>query len=119
MKYAVIKTGGKQYLVTPGQKLKVEKVNVPEGGPAHRSPASPAGGLGEGGKIIFDEILLLADDKKVELGTPNVKGAKVEAKVLKQGRGKKVLVFRYHSKTRYRKKKGHRQPFTEIEIQKI
>ncbi len=100
--FAIIRTGGKQYLVKPGQKLKVEKINAKEGA-----------------KLTFDEVLLIADDKKVEIGTPLVKGAKVEAKVLRQGRGKKVIVFRYHSKTRYRKKKGHRQHFTEIEITKI
>lgn len=99
---AVIKTGGKQYLVTPGQKLKVEKLNAREGG-----------------KIVFGEVLLVSNDKKMEIGTPYVKGAKIEAKILKQGRGKKVIVFKYHSKTRYRKKKGHRQFFTEVEITKI
>ena len=100
--YAVIKTGGKQYLVEPGKKLKIEKMNAKEGG-----------------KIVFNEVLLAFDNKKVEVGTPLVKGAKVEAKVLKQGRNRKVIVFRYHSKTRYRKKKGHRQHFTEVEITKI
>ncbi|OHA00808.1 MAG: 50S ribosomal protein L21 [Candidatus Sungbacteria bacterium RIFCSPHIGHO2_02_FULL_47_11] len=100
--YAVIKTGGKQYLVEPGKKLKIEKLDV-----------------AEGGKVIFDEVLLVFDDKKTDVGTPLVKSAKVEAKVLKQGRAKKVIVFRYHSKTRYRKKKGHRQHFTEVEITKI
>jgi len=99
---AVVRTGGKQYLVSPGQKLKVEKLNAPEGA-----------------KIVLDEVLLVSDNKKTEVGTPLVKGVKVEAKVLRQGRGKKIIVFRYHSKTRYRKKKGHRQPFSEIEIQKI
>lgn len=100
--FAVIRTGGKQYLVSPGQKLKVEKLDAKEGG-----------------KIVFNEVLLFSDDKKTEIGTPLVKGAKVEAKVLRQGRDKKVLVFKYHAKTRYRKKKGHRQPFTEIEVVKI
>src|SRR3989344_9008835 len=100
--YAVIKTGGKQYLVEPGKKLKIEKLDV-----------------AEGGKVVFDEVLLVFDDKKTDVGTPLVKSAKVEAKVLKQGRAKKVIVFRYHSKTRYRKKKGHRQHFTEVEITKI
>ncbi|MBI2640930.1 MAG: 50S ribosomal protein L21 [Candidatus Sungbacteria bacterium] len=100
--FAVIKTGGKQYLVSPGQKLKVEKLDAKEGG-----------------KIIFGEVLLVADDKKTEIGTPLVKGAKVEAKVLRQGRDKKIIVFKYHAKTRYRKKKGHRQAFTEVEIMKI
>jgi len=100
--FAVIKTGGKQYLVFPGQKIKVEKLNAKEGD-----------------QFTFDEVLLVSDGKKTEIGAPLVKGAKVEAKVLKEGRGKKIIVFRYHSKTRYRKKKGHRQPFTEVEIQKI
>lgn len=100
--FAVIKTGGKQYLVSPGQKLRVEKLDVKEDG-----------------KVMFDEVLLVGEDKKLEIGTPLVKGAKVEARVLRQGRDKKVLVFKYHSKTRYRKKKGHRQHFTEVEITKI
>lgn len=100
--YAVIKTGGKQYLVEPGQKLKVEKLDAKEGA-----------------TISFGEVLLVFDDKKTEVGTPVVRDAKVEAKVLKQGRARKVIVFRYHSKTRYRKKKGHRQHFTEVEITKV
>ena len=100
--HAVIRTGGKQYLVEPGKKLKIEKLNAKEGG-----------------KIVFNEVLLVSDDKKTEVGTPLVKGAKVEAKVLKQGRSRKIIVFRYHSKTRYRKKKGHRQHFTEVEVTKI
>lgn len=99
---AVIKTGGKQYLVTPGQKLKIEKINV-----------------GEGDNFMFEEVLLAADDKKIEIGTPLAAGAKVEAKVLKQARAKKIIVFKYHNKTRYRKKQGHRQHFTEVEIKKI
>lgn len=100
--FAVIKTGGKQYLVSAGQKLKVEKLDVKEGG-----------------EFTFDKVLLIADGKKIEIGSPLVKGARVEAKVLRHGREKKVIVFRYHPKTRYRKKKGHRQPFTEVEIVKI
>jgi len=99
---AVIKTGGKQYLVSPGQKIKIEKVDVEEGK-----------------EITFPEVLLLEKQNKVEIGTPLVKGAKVVGKVLKHGRGKKVIVFKYKSKTRYKKKKGHRQPFTEVEIVKI
>jgi len=102
MQFAVIKTGGKQYLVEPGKKLKVEKLEAEEGS-----------------AFSFDEVLLKGDDKGVEIGTPTVKGAKVEAKVLEQGRGDKIIVFKYHAKTRYRKKKGHRQPFTEVSIEKI
>lgn len=100
--FAVIKTGGKQYLVTPGQKLKIEKLDAKEGD-----------------NFIFDQVLLVAEGQKVEIGNPVVKGTKVEAKVLKQGRGEKIIVFKYHAKTRYRKKKGHRQPFSEVEIKKI
>lgn len=102
MQFAVIKTGGKQYLVSPGKKIKIEKVDAQEGG-----------------NFVFDNILMLFDENEAKIGTPAVQGAKVEAKVLKQGRAKKVIVFRYHSKTRYRKKKGHRQMFTEVEIGKI
>lgn len=102
MQAAVIKTGGKQYLVKPGQRVMVEKLDAKEGE-----------------KFTFDEVLLVSDDKKIEIGTPLVKGAKVEARVLKQGRARKVIVFKYHSKTRYKKKMGHRQPFTEIEISDI
>lgn len=100
--FAVIKTGGKQYKISPGQRVKIEKLDAAEGAVIH-----------------FDDILLTADGGKVDIGTPLVKGARVEAKVLKQGRDRKKIVFKYHRKTRYHKKKGHRQPFTELEIQKI
>ena len=96
---AVIETGGKQYKVSPGQKIKVERL---EGA--------------EGANLNFDKVLLIADEKEVKIGAPYVDGAKVEAKIIKQGRDKKKIVFRYHSKTRYRKKKGHRQHYTEAEI---
>lgn len=99
---AIIKTGGKQYIVSPGQKLKIEKLNVAEG---------------EG--FIFDRVLLTAKENDVKIGIPAIEGAKVEAKILKQGRHKKITILKYHNKTRYRKKIGHRQPFTEVEIEKI
>jgi len=99
---AVIRTGGKQYCVSPGQKLRIEKLNA-----------------AEGAAINFDEVLLVADGDKVDIGTPLVNGATVEAKVLKQGRDRKKIVFKYHPKSRYRKKKGHRQHYTEVEISKI
>jgi len=86
---AVIKTGGKQYLVKEGDKIKIEKL---------------VGATLRGCPIVFDDILF---------------GKKVEAKILRQGRAKKVIVFKYKPKKRYRKKKGHRQEFTEIEITKI
>lgn len=97
--FAVIKTGGKQYIAEPGKKLKIEKV-------PHE----------EGKKFVFDEVLLVADDKATKIGEPLVSGANVEATVLRHGRAKKITNLRYHSKTRHRRKKGHRQHFTEVEI---
>ena len=99
---AVIRTGGKQYLVSPGQKIKIEKVEAKEGS-----------------EIKFDEVLLLEKGKKLEIGTPLVKEVKVTGKIIRHGKGKKVIVFKYKPKTRYKVKKGHRQPFTEVEITKI
>jgi len=99
---AVIKTGGKQYIVTPGQKIKIEKINKKEGE-----------------EIVFGEVLLVEKSKKIEIGTPFVKEAEVTGKILSQGKAKKVIVFKYKPKTRYKVKKGHRQPFTEVEIKSI
>ena len=99
---AVIKTGGKQYLVSQGQKIKIEKLDAKEED-----------------EVIFREVLLLEKQKKLEIGTPFVKGVKVIGKVLGQGKGKKIIVFKYKPKKRYKVKKGHRQPFTEVEILKI
>jgi len=128
MKFAVIESGGKQYKVAAGQKLKVEKLDTRESD-----------------NFTFEKVLLVAEDSRtdaevnadqrgksqresasspresaeVRIGMPYLMGAKVEGKVLRQGRADKVIVFKYHSKTRYRKKKGHRQPFTEVQITKI
>lgn len=99
---AVIKTGGKQYIVTPGKKIKIEKIDKKEGD-----------------KVIFEEVLLVQNEKETKIGTPLVEGAKVSAKVLEQGRDKKVIVFKYKPKKRYKVKKGHRQPFTQVEITKV
>ncbi len=101
-KFAVIETGSKQYRVFVGDKIKVEKLNTEEGD-----------------SFLFDRVLLSNNNDDIEIGYPYLKGVKVEAKVLQQGRSDKVIVFRYHPKTRYRKKKGHRQPFTEVEITNI
>ncbi|UMX48421.1 MAG: 50S ribosomal protein L21 [Candidatus Nealsonbacteria bacterium DGGOD1a] len=97
---AVIKTGGKQYIVSPGQKLKVEKLE------------------GEAGASIkFEEVLLVeTDDKKVEIGQPTVKGAAVAANIVAQTKGPKVIAYKYKAKKRYHLKKGHRQQLTEVEI---
>jgi len=119
---AVIKTGGKQYIVAPGQKIKIEKIEVkPASAPAFaNASAGKKASAGEGGQeITFDEVLLLEKGKKVEIGTPFVKNAKVIGKILSQGKAKKVIVFKYKAKTRYKKKRGHRQPFTEVEIKTI
>lgn len=101
VKLAVIKTGGKQYAVKEGDKIRVEKLNAKEGE-----------------EFEFSDVLLVADNG-VKIGAPNVENAKVTAKILKQERGKKVIIFHYHSKTRYKKKAGHRQYFTEAEILEI
>ena len=99
---AIIKTGGKQYLVSPGEKIKIEKI------------------IGEPGKeVIAGQVLLVEKNRKLEIGTPLVKGVKVIAKIIKQDKAKKVKIFKYKPKTRYKVKKGHRQPFTEVEIIKI
>ena len=99
---AVIRTGGKQYLVSPGQKIKIEKVEKKEGS-----------------EITFNEILLLEKQKKLEIGKPLVKGAKVIGKILRHGKAKKMIILKYKTRKRYKKKLGHRQPFTEVEIVKI
>ncbi|MCL4406420.1 MAG: 50S ribosomal protein L21 [Patescibacteria group bacterium] len=96
---SVIETGGKQYTVSSGDKIKIEKLK-----------AEP------GEEVVFDKVLLQEKDGKVEVGRPYVQGASVKAKVEKQARDKKKIVFHYHAKTRYDKKKGHRQHFTEVVI---
>lgn len=108
---AVIKTGGKQYLVTPGQKIKIEKID-----PRHLKKSV---GASKKEEIVFDEVLLLEKGNKLEIGAPTIKGAKVIGKILRQAKAKKVIVFKYKAKTRRKVKKGHRQPFTEVEILKI
>jgi large subunit ribosomal protein L21 len=97
-KFAVIETGGKQYRVSSGDKIKIEKT-------AHSD-----------GKLAFDKVLLTVDGDEIKIGLPYLDNAKIEGKVLRDARDKKKIVFRYHSKTRYRKLKGHRQHFTEVEI---
>jgi large subunit ribosomal protein L21 len=101
--FAVIKTGGKQYLVSPGDKIKIEKISD----------------QGKEGQIVFDEVLLLEKNKKLEIGSPLVKGATVKGKILKDDKSKKVIVFKYKPKKRYKVKKGHRQPYSEVEIVSI
>jgi len=98
---AVVETGGKQYLISPTQKIKIEKIK----------------NVKEGDEITFDKVLLLVDDKgDVNIGQPYISGAKIIAECEESGRSKKIIVFRYHNKTRYKKKKGHRQPFMKVLI---
>jgi|SRR3989344_4582835 len=100
MTFAVIKTGGKQYKVAEGDVLRVEKLESKDG------------------KVVFEDVLLVVNGE-IKLGKPVVSGAKVSAKILEEGKGDKKMVFRFRSKTRQHKKKGHRQPYTKIEITKI
>jgi large subunit ribosomal protein L21 len=101
MTFAVIKTGGKQYLVEEGQILVVERLEH------------------DGKSISFDEVLLVSQEGGVQVGQPLVKGASVKASVVEDGKADKKIVFRYKAKTRSKKKKGHRQPYTKVKIESI
>ena len=100
--HAIIETGGKQYKVAEGDTLFVEKLDAE----ADQT-------------VTFDKVLAVIDGDNATIGTPVVEGAKVDAKVLKNGKGKKVMIFKYNSKKGYRKRQGHRQPYTKVEIGKI
>ncbi len=100
--YAVIKTGGKQYRVTAGERLKVEKLEVEVGG-----------------KVILDQILVLSDGENTTIGAPLINGATVNATVVSHGRGDKVMIFKFRRRKHYRKTQGHRQSYTEILINDI
>lgn len=100
--YAVIKTGGKQYRVSPGDKLRVESLDVDEGG-----------------SVEFSDILMIGDGDTVSVGTPLVSGAQVTAKVVSHGRGKKVHIIKFKRRKHYQRRMGHRQNFTELEIMSV
>lgn len=100
--YAIIETGGKQYKVSEGDVIYVEKLEV-----------------SEGDKITFDKVLVLGMDDTAEFGAPYLSGASVGATVLEQGKEKKVIVYKYKSKKHYHRKKGHRQPFTRVKIDSV
>lgn len=102
--FAVIETGGKQYKVSEGQIVKIEKIS---------------GKHEEGSKITFDQVLAKDDGKAITLGDPTIKGAKVEAKFIETARNKKIVVMKFKNKTRSFKKNGHKQPYTKVEITKI
>ncbi len=100
--YAIIETCGKQYKVSEGDVVFFEKLDDEEGK-----------------KVKFDKVILVSNEGKVEVGTPYVKGAKVEGKVIAHGKAKKIIVFKYKAKKNYRRKQGHRQPYTKVEITSI
>jgi large subunit ribosomal protein L21 len=97
--YAVVKTGGKQYRVTAGEKLKIEQI-----------PADI------GSEIVLDQVLMVADGDNVSLGNPLVAGAAVNARIIAHGRGEKIRIFKMRRRKLYRKTQGHRQNYTEIEV---
>lgn len=99
--YAIIQTGGKQYKVEQGQTLYIEKLNAAEG------------------ETVELPVLMVVDGEKTTVGTPVVEGVTAKAKVVAHGKGKKVIVFKYKPKKNYRKKTGHRQPYTKIEIESL
>ncbi len=100
--YAIVQTGGKQYRVQPGDTVRVESL-----------PGD------EGDLVELEDVRMVSDDGDVTLGTPNIPGAKVTAEIIGRGRGKKIIVFKYKAKTRYRRKNGHRQNYTELRVTDI
>lgn len=100
--YAVIETGGKQYRVSEGETLKIEKLDAEAGE-----------------KIVFDQVLLVADGDNVKIGAPLVSGIKVNAEVVKEGRSKKVHILKFRRRKHHMKQAGHRQSFTEVKITNI
>ena len=97
--YAIIETGGKQYRVQNGDKIAVEKL-----------------GVADGETVVFDKVLVVGEGAEAKVGTPYVEGSTVEGRVIETGKGKKVVIFKYKAKKEYRKKQGHRQPYTRVEI---
>ena len=100
--YAIIESCGKQYKVAEGDVVFFEKLDAEEGK-----------------KVNFDNVVLVSNEDKIEVGTPYVKGVKVEGKVVKHGKGKKIIVYKYKAKKNYRRTQGHRQPYTKVEITAI
>ncbi len=100
--YAIIQTGGKQYKVSEGDVVYIEKLNAEEGA-----------------SVSFDEVLAVGEGAELKLGNPFVGGATVSGTVLKNGKAKKVLIFKYKPKKGYRRRQGHRQPYTKVQIEKI
>ncbi|MDO8548249.1 MAG: 50S ribosomal protein L21 [bacterium] len=109
--FAIIQTGGKQYMVSEGDTVKIEKLKAP-----------PAGGQGPykvGDSVVFNDVLLVDNGTDTTIGEPFIKGAKVSAEIKKIARAKKVVVIKYKAKSNYFKKRGHKQPYFEIKITKL
>lgn len=102
--FAIIETGGKQYRVSEGEIITIEKIK---------------GEFSTGDKVVFENVLMTDNGSESKIGTPYLAGAKVEAELVEEGRAKKVTVIRYKAKSRYFKKKGHRQPFMKVKVTKI
>ena len=100
--YAIIETGGKQFKVSEGDVLRVEKL-----------------GVAAGESFVFDKVIAVSDGNNLSIGAPYVSGATVDATVIGDGRAKKVVIFKYKPKKGFRKKKGHRQPYTQVKIEGI
>ena len=100
--YAIVKTGGKQYRVSKGDVITIEKLDVEEGN-----------------SVTLDEVLLISDEAGITVGAPYIDGAAVVGSVIGNGKSKKVITFKYKAKKDYRKKQGHRQPYTQVKIEKI
>ena len=108
MEVAVIKTGGKQYVVSKGDTITIEKL-----------PATPQGDLKTGDTIVFDEVLLVDNGSDTTIGAPSIKGAEVKGTVVSAGKGEKIEVVKYKPKSRYYKRVGHRQPLLKVKIDSI
>lgn len=100
--YAILETGGKQYRVSPGKTLRIEKIEGQKGD-----------------KCVFDRVLAIADEGGIKTGTPYIEGATVSGKIVRQGKARKILVFKYKAKSNYRRRYGHRQCFTEVLVESI
>ena len=100
--YAIIETGGKQYKVQAGDQIRVEKLNVEDGG-----------------AVVFDKVLAAGEGADIKIGAPYLEGVTVEGTAVESGKGDKVIIFKYKAKKDYRKKQGHRQPFTTVEIKSL
>ncbi len=102
MKYAIVESGGKQYRAVEGEMIEVDRLH-----------------LDVGSELAMEDILLVSNNGEVEIGTPKVEGAKIKATVVDQFKGRKIIVFKYKSRNRYRRKQGHRQQYTRLKIEEI